>query len=102
VIHLRQGWIDADGHGDRELLLVRSAAPLGAILTNVARLAGPPADGDTRLAGAKLAGVSESLVARVLALEGEPHHAHQVVSDLPAYLDACQHLWAFIDSWQPR
>jgi hypothetical protein len=104
LIHLRQGWLEAAGH-DEELadLLVRSAAPLRALLANVARLHGlaDTGDGERALAGARLAGLPEALVRDVLALDDAPHRARQLVDQLPAYLSASEALWAFVDAWQP-
>ena len=99
LIHLRQGWIEAAGH-DHQLaaLLTRSAAPLGALLGNVARLhAGNGAD---PAAGARLAGLDEGLVGEILALEHAPDRAHGLVGKLPAYLLLAEHLWGFVDRWQ--
>jgi hypothetical protein len=104
LLHLRQGWIDAAGHDDRLAgLVVRSAAPLRALLANVARLEGHTGeDGRAALAGARAAGLSEPLVQQVLALEAAPEHARHLVRQLPDYLAASEHLWAFVDAWHAR
>jgi hypothetical protein len=103
LIHLRQGWLEASGH-DEELgeLLVRSAAPLRALLTNVARLHGVPegGTGDRALAGARLAGLPDALVREILALSDSPDRARALVPSLPAYLSASEALWAFVDGWR--
>lgn len=98
LLHLRQGWIDAGGHEERlEALVARSAAPLGALLTHVARLTGttPPLPLD----GARVAGLPVDLIQSVLALETLPEDAHVVVDRLPDYLAAAEALWEFVDRW---
>jgi hypothetical protein len=103
LIHLRQGWIDAgsDHHGHADLL-VRSAAPLRQILTNLARLQGerPAGDADLAAFGSRVAGLPDALVTAVLELDRAPHRADTLVPRLPEYLDACVRLWAFIDDWR--
>jgi hypothetical protein len=101
LIHLRQGWLEAAGHDDAlAALLIRSAAPLRALLTNVARLHGMinVSDGDRALAGARLAGLPEGLVRDILLLDDSPNRALQLTHQLPAYLSASETLWAFVDT----
>jgi hypothetical protein len=104
LIHLRQGWIEAAGHDeDLAALVARSAAPLRALLSNVARLGDGAGSGhDQALAGARLAGLDESLVQEVLGLEAAPEHAHRLVRRLPEYLATAERLWAFVDAWNPQ
>jgi len=102
LIHLRQGWIDlgARHHGLADLM-VRSAGPLRQLLSNLARLQGAAAGNDTALAAfAAKTGMPETLVARILALTDAPHQSRALVPEMPAYLDACEHLWSFIDAWR--
>ena len=104
LIHLRQGWLEAAGHDEAlAALVVRSAAPLRALLSNVARLHGitGSGDGSGALAGARLAGLPEALIRDVLALDDAPQRGHRLVEHLPAYLAASEALWAFVDGWQP-
>ena len=104
LIHLRQGWIESAGHDEALAgLLVRSAAPLRALLTNVARLHGVTASGDSdrALAGARLAGLPESLILDILALDDMPNRGHRLVDAMPSYLAASETLWAFVDAWRP-
>ena len=104
LIHLRQGWLEAAGHDDALAELVaRSAGPLAALLANVARLHGAAsADrAESARTGARLAGLPESLVHDVLALEDAPEASRELVRRLPEYLDASERLWAFVDDWQP-
>jgi len=101
LIHLRQGWIEASGHDpDLGAVVARSAAPLRALLSNVARLGGVPAsDGDLAVAGARLAGLDETLVRDVLAAEGSPELARRANGRMPDYIAAAERLWAFVDAW---
>jgi hypothetical protein len=104
LIHLRQGWIAAAGH-DEELaaLVVHSAPALAALLASVARLdAHAAAEPNAARAGARLAGLPDALIGRVLALIREPDGAPAVVADLPAYLQATETLWTFVDTWHAR
>ena len=103
LIHLRQGWLEAAGHDEALAgLLVRSAAPLRALLTNVARLhgVGDTSDGERALAGARLAGLPGDLIRDVLALDDTPNRGHRLIDALPAYLSASEALWAFVDRWR--
>jgi hypothetical protein len=102
VIHLRQGWIEAAGHDERlATLAARSAAPLRALLTNVARLSAVAPDGpDRAVAGATLAGLDEALIQRVLALEDGPVTPTLTTADMRQYLAAAARLWAFVDGWR--
>jgi hypothetical protein len=104
LIHLRQGWIDAAGHEDElAALVVQSAPALAALLASVARLdATATAEGATARAGARLAGLPDALVGRILALISEPDGAPAVVAELPAYLQAAETLWTFVDTWRAR
>jgi hypothetical protein len=102
LIHLRQGWIDAAGHEHQlSALIARSAAPLRALLGNVARLGNQLAQGEEHLAltGARLAGLDVDLVREVLASETGPDHARHLVRRLQEYLVAAETLWAFVDAW---
>ena len=103
LIHLRQGWLDAAGH-DEDLadLILRSAAPLAAVLSNVARLHGASAGehAEAALAGARVAGLPEPLIRDVLALDTAPDRSRHLVPELPAYLAASERLWTFVDAWR--
>jgi hypothetical protein len=102
LIHLRQGWIDADGHDDRlAALLVASTDPLRALLSHVGRLhAASSAGTDPAYTGARLAGLDEALVSDLLALDRDPERSHRLVRRMPEYLDAARQLWAFVDQWE--
>lgn len=101
LIHLRQGWLEAAGHPDRLAALVaHSAAPLRALLANVAGLTGTQPGPDAALAGAKIAGLPEGLIRDVLALDEAPERAAQLAARLGEYVTASERLWAFVDEWQ--
>lgn len=106
LIHLRQGWMDANGHDDAlARLLVESAGPLQALLSHVARL---HADGfhvdrmhdDPALAGARLAAIDVELTREILALDAAPERSHGLVRRMPDYLAAAEQLWSFVDRWE--
>lgn len=105
LIHLRQGWIDAHGSERRlEALLVRSAAPLRLVLSNLAQLQGEDHADDAALAGfaSRAAGMSADLVRAVLALDTAAPAPRSLVPRLPDYLAEAERLWAFVDGWRPR
>jgi len=105
LLHLRQGWIDA--HGDDEDLadlLVRSAAPLRALLVSLARLStnGQPV---SALDGARAAGLDAptvALLAAVVGLEADVDAAAPLTAQLGEYLSASEKLWTFVDGWRAR
>jgi hypothetical protein len=101
LLHLRQGWIEAAGHdADLVALVRRSAAPLRALLVNVARLGPLPShESDLALAGARIADLDESLVRDILAVETHPDTARHLVRRLPDYVALTERLWAFVDGW---
>ncbi len=102
LIHVRQGWIEAAGHHERLAeLIAGSAAPLRAVLNNVARLEGAAnAGGDSALAGARVAGLDVELVEAVLGLEATADRASRMTSRLPEYLAMATRLWTFVDEWR--
>jgi hypothetical protein len=105
LIHLREGWIEAGGHrAELADLAVRSAGPLRALLTHLARLHDLDTRDDAALAEAAsgLAGVPADLTGAILALEDAPAQAAAFAPRMPEYLEACERLWAFIDRWRGR
>lgn len=103
LIHLRQGWIQAGGHQSHLIdVIVRSAAPFRALLSNVARLHDAPHATETDLAGFAQAviGMPPDVVARILDLDVHPEHGRKAVSHVGAYLAAAEQLWNFVDSWR--
>jgi hypothetical protein len=99
LIHLRQGWIENVGHDDRlAALIVRSSAPLRALLADVARLLVDAGDADA-LAGANMAHLDLDLIRSILTLEDDPSHAPHLVRRLPDYVAQSAQLWTFVDTW---
>jgi hypothetical protein len=87
LLHLREGFIETRGRDDAiASLIVRSAAPLAALLRNLARLPGvSPAD---------------SVLARVVQLEhGAILPASEAAPLFPDYLRALEQLVNTIDTW---
>jgi hypothetical protein len=104
LIHLRQGWLEAAADDEALAeLIVRSSAPLAALLTNVARLHDPDAGRhpESALHGARLAGLPEPLIREVLGVHEAPERSRHLVRQLPAYLAASEELWGFVDRWRP-
>jgi hypothetical protein len=90
LLHLREGFIETGGRGDLVAeLIVRSAAPLSALLRHVRRLAEAVSEAED----ASLVRVTE-LGARFSLSSDE---ARQL---FPAYLDAVERLTNRIDRWK--
>ncbi len=105
LIHLRQGWLQsAEHHADLEELLVRSALPFRAVLSNVARLQGATGIGDQQLADLIRDGIGlpPDLVRSLLELEQTPELAHRLVGRMPDLLAAAETLWNFVDVWRVK
>lgn len=104
LIHLREGYLEAEGHPPEVAnLLLASAAPLAVLLGHVARLRGE--DGSTLDAVAAavgaIDGVSGQVVRDVLRLLHHPVIANdEAVRLFPAYLDTVVGLVAYLDSWK--
>jgi hypothetical protein len=101
LIHLRQGWLEGAGDEDEMAgLVVASAAPLRALLADVARLHGESgAENEAALAGARVAGLPEALIREILQTDQNPDASRHLVRRMPEYLAASETLWAFVDRW---
>lgn len=110
LIHLREGFLES--HGEVRAiarLIARSATPLRALLTSLARLAG---DGSAAHAGTlsdeslaafaeRRIGVSGTLVRAVFVAAGS--QASTIVEPsgvLARYLDAAERICAYVEGWQ--
>jgi hypothetical protein len=103
LLHLREGFLETRGRGDALAeLLLRSAAPLVALLQSVARLEGMTAAGHTAAALVEQrTGVPSGTLARIAQLTGSKDLSSDEARRLfPGYLDAVQRLTAFVDSWR--
>ena len=100
LVHLRQSWLDAAGHGDDlSERIVGSALPLRVLLTQVASLRGK-ADADPAQFAAEAFPAHAAILRDVLALEADDAGAKALLSRLPQYLAACEAIWAFVDEWR--
>jgi len=119
LIHLREGFLESHAETTRVArLITASAAPLRALLTNIARLpaiasakAGLQNSGVENASSdealAKMAeermGVSAALIRTVLATSGQGPSAVADPSHLlSGYIDAAQKIWQYVDRWQSR
>ena len=111
LIHLREAFLESHGETTRVArLIAASAAPLRALLTNIARLPdaahGTPAG--TALTDESLArtaetriGVPAALIREVLATSGGGSSSVTDPSALLArYVDAAHRIWAYVDGWR--
>jgi hypothetical protein len=105
LIHLRQGWIEAGGHGDAIVELVAEAAdPLRVVLENLARLSGQTGLDTAALAGfaERQIGMPADLVRGVLTADRSEDAARAVAPRLGEYVAAAERLWVYVDAWRPR
>jgi hypothetical protein len=103
LLHLREGFLETRGRGDALAeLLLRSAAPLVALLQSVARLEGMTPAGDPAAALVEQrTGVPSGSLARIAQLTGRRDLSSDEARRLfPGYLDAVQRLTAYIDRWR--
>src|SRR5258708_5267106 len=107
LIHLREAFLESHGETTRiARLIASSAAPLRALLTNIARLqdafhAASPTDEALATMAETRMGVPASLVREVLPSSGGGHSAIPAPSALLArYIDATQKIWAHVDGWK--
>jgi len=99
LIHLRQAWVEAAGHGDQlARRLIASAMPLHVLLSHVATLDGH-AGADLAAYAATRFGKDADVLGAVLALETQPDGARALLPRMSQYLSACEHVWAFVDGW---
>jgi hypothetical protein len=105
LIHLREAYLESHGETTRIAnLIAGSAAPLRALLANIARLDGaampaPPDEALAAMAEARM-GVTSGVIREVLASSGGNQSSITDPSHLfSRYLDATQKVWEFVDGW---
>jgi len=118
LIHLREAFLESHGETTRVArLIAASAAPLRALLTNIARLPTGAAAGARQPGGGSpapanpsdeaLAALAEqrmrvpaAVIRDVLATSA---HGHSAVTDpthlLARYIDAAEKIWTYVDQW---
>lgn len=116
LIHLREAFLESHAETTRVgRLIAASAAPLRALLTNIARLPGAagarqPGGGSpapANLSDEALAALAEqrmnvpaAVIRDVLATSA---HGHSAVTDpthlLARYIEAAQKIWTYVDQW---
>jgi len=103
LVHLREAFIEAGGIPRAIADLVTASAPaFGALLRNVARLNGSTATDRAAATrdGARTAGLSDSIVRDILALEQPSALKTTDAARLfPAYLAAVEQLAGYVDQW---
>ena len=104
LIHLREGFLEAQGRPDRVAdLVLASAAPFAVLVGHVARLRGHDDSTPESLARAveDFEGVSSAVVREVLSLVQAPVLANEDAKRLfPAYVDCVGWLVRHLDSWK--
>ncbi len=107
LIHLREAFLESHGETTRVArLIAASAAPLRALLSNIARLldsapAGTPTDEALATMVEARMGISASLIRDILNSSAGGHSAIADPSALLAhYIDAAQKIWQHVDRWR--
>jgi hypothetical protein len=104
LLHLREGFIETGGRPQAVADLVCTSAPaFAALLRNVARLNGAAsaARADATREGARAAGLTDTIVADVLALDRPSTIPTTDAARLfPQYLVAVEQLARTVDSWR--
>ena len=102
LLHLREGFVEAGGAPAAITRLVTSsAAPLAALLTNLALLSGMRLSGASALAGfaADTTGAPARVFEEVLAAQSGSTLAGDAARLFPEYLSAMQQLAQYVDRW---
>jgi hypothetical protein len=103
LLHLREGYLETRGRGDALADLVRrSAAPLAALLRNVARLEGlNAADAEAAAQGVeRKLDLADGTLAGVVRLTPDgPLSSDRARRLFPGYLEATERLVAHVDRW---
>jgi hypothetical protein len=104
LLHLREGYLEAGGNPSAiQELVVSSAAPLSALLINLALIDGTAAHTRGELSAyAERAIGRASALADVLALAEGDVPATDAARLYPSYLDAVQRLVVYVDRWGTR
>jgi len=104
LIHLREGFLQAEGRGASVARLIhQSLESFGSLLGHLAELDRAADDSPAALAryAASRIGLSESLVMRLLALADQKPLAGDDAAQLyPPYLDASEKVARFVDAWK--
>jgi hypothetical protein len=104
LVHLREGFLESGGAPSAVADVVAASAPaFTALLRHVALLSGSPARDrlDATREGARAAGITEGLVADMIALEEKPGgRASDPARLFPAYVLAVEQLARTVDSWR--
>jgi hypothetical protein len=104
LLHLRGGYLETGGRADAlAVLIVRSAAPLAALLTSVARLEGADTT-DAAAAGRhaeRALGLANGAIGDIVNLVGVREIPSEQAERLfPPYLDAMERLVKYVDGWR--
>jgi hypothetical protein len=104
LIHLREGFLQAEGRGAAVARLIhQSLESFGSLLGHLAELDRATDDSPAAIAryAASRIGLSESLVTRLLALTHQPPLGGDEAAQLyPPYLDASERVARFVDGWK--
>lgn len=103
VLHLRAGAIATGGRAHQgQGLIAASIDPFRALLANLARLDGAPADTDEDLAAHASAAldIPADTLRRLLAIDEDADFDPSAV--MPLCLDAAERLWRALDTWKAQ
>jgi hypothetical protein len=104
LIHLREGFLQAEGRGTAVARLIhQSLESFGSLLGHLAELDRRADDSPAAIAryAASRIGLSESLVMRLLSLaDQKPLSGDEAAQLYPPYLDASERVARFVDGWK--
>jgi hypothetical protein len=106
LLHLREGFLETAGRGDRIAdLLARSATPLAALLVSVARLHGHAVADRVSAASIveRAAGLPMGVLRTIVELTADRSVPSEEARRLfPGYLEAVEQLAGYVDRWGPH
>jgi hypothetical protein len=106
LIHLREAYLESRGDSTRiAQFLAASAAPLRALLVNIARLTdgarGTPADDTLAALAEQKMGVAPGVLREVLAASAAgPSSVTDPSHLLSRYIGATEKIWEYVDGWR--
>jgi hypothetical protein len=105
LIHLREGFLEAEGHArDIMWLIVKSVPSFRSLLTNLVQLEDPalthPSDEELAAAASRTIGLPTATVTEILAAPIAASTIADPTALLSRYIDASERVWRCVDGWR--